>query len=331
MMNEPLSGGRKINETQIRNNDIPIFHEIKSEPQSFNVQLAFEGEIDDDTLRAVKRWLLLPEYYAPLIFSENPEKIFYALVEDEPNLVHTGVQGYIEVKFRINAPHAYTSYVSSNYSIGTTPTGHIISLTNVGDKKIQPIFTFYKTDSDGDITITHLSNSQQQLVLSGVKLGEIVELDCILECIQNSPLATFTFAGSTSDTQTITIGSRVYEFNSTGGVTSGRVPIDTTGGSSATQSANAFVTAINGDVLAEVKATKGTGDTVIVAGINGVDGYNVSLSDTVTNGSWSHSTLQDRYLYDNWNGEVIDLLYGVNTLKFQGNYDMTVRYQPKLL
>ena len=78
---------------------------------------------------------------------------------------------------------------------------------------------------------------------------------------------TVTFDGDVSDGDIVTIGTRVYEFDTMtnpGDITAGRVRVDVSGDATASAAVTALVTAINGDTSAVVTAVVGDPDTVVV-------------------------------------------------------------------
>ncbi|MDR6779319.1 MULTISPECIES: distal tail protein Dit [Paenibacillus] len=110
MQEEVFAASRSINEVSIKGRDKPYFQSTKKEPLKFNVSFAFEDKWDDVKIREVAIWLTEQSYYQPLFFSEDPEKIYYALCVDDINLVHNCLrQGYITLAFRCDAPYAYSS------------------------------------------------------------------------------------------------------------------------------------------------------------------------------------------------------------------------------
>lgn len=330
LYSEPFVGSRSINETKTRGNDIPYFHNIENDTLEFTCQLAFENEPTSDELRTVKRWLLSPTYYTELIFSDDPDKLFYALVVGQPQYIHNGTSGYLECNFRCSSNHGYGSYLSQTETISATPVSYTI--TNNGDLSCLPIFKFTKIGA-GTVSVTNLSNSSEQLEITGLLNGEIVQIDGNTEIIENSPMGRITFTGVTSDTEKVNIGSITYEFDTNGSVTAGNVTVDISLGNSAIQSATALVASINSDVLSVVYATLGeTSGTVDIAGIgDGVAGSLVATTETCVNASFGSATLVDRYLYSSWNGKIITLLVGANTLQFSGEGTMNIKHQTKLM
>lgn len=98
---------------------------------------------------------------------------------------------------------------------------------------------------------------------------------------------TLTFTGATSDEETVTIGTRVYEFDTDSSITAGRVAVDISGGATAPASVTALVAAINADSSAVVYAFDGTGDTVVVfAKTPGTAGNSLAKATNAANAAW---------------------------------------------
>ncbi|NLE04716.1 MAG: hypothetical protein GX638_07950, partial [Crenarchaeota archaeon] len=84
-----------------------------------------------------------------------------------------------------------------------------------------------------------------------------------------------TFEGAVSDGDIVTIGTRVYEFDTDanpGDITAGRVRVDVSDVATASAAVTALVTAINGDTSAVVTAADGEPDTVVVTAKNTYSG-----------------------------------------------------------
>jgi predicted phage tail component-like protein len=115
MQEEPFVANRELKEVRIRGNDKPYFQNIQRQPLQFNVSFAFEDRWDEQKIREVARWLTNHEYYQPLIFSDSPEKIYYAIVIDDSTLIHNSLsQGYINLTFRCDSPYVYSPQSISN-------------------------------------------------------------------------------------------------------------------------------------------------------------------------------------------------------------------------
>lgn len=95
--------------------------------------------------------------------------------------------------------------------------------------------------------------------------------------------------GVSSDGETVTINGRVYEYD-TGGVITGDVLVDISGGNSAAQSATALAAAINTDSGADVEALVAADTTtVILVGRTAETAF--ALAETLANGSVSAATM----------------------------------------
>ncbi|MNW50326.1 Phage tail protein [compost metagenome] len=141
MVEEPLAAPRDLNEFDVKNRDRPYFQSIKKQPLKFNVSFAFEDTWDDIKLREVTRWLTNHDYYKELYFTNdigrNPEKIYYAIVIDDPTLVHNSLkQGYINLSFRCDAPYAYSLVKTSREYIWDKSEANIaVTDFSSGEKK----------------------------------------------------------------------------------------------------------------------------------------------------------------------------------------------------
>ena len=107
---------------------------------------------------------------------------------------------------------------------------------------------------------------------------------------------TLTFTGVVSDGETVTIGARVYEFDTApapGAIVAGRVRVDVSAGVTAPQAVTALVAAITGDGSATVTAVDGVGDTVVAtAKLYGVAANLTATTTTCAKATWGATTLR---------------------------------------
>lgn len=97
-----------------------------------------------------------------------------------------------------------------------------------------------------------------------------------------------TISGVVADGETVTIGTRVYEFDDDASVGAGNVLVDVSGGLGAANAVAALVAAINGDASAVVYAAAGAGDTVVVfAKEAGTAGNSIALAESGSNTAWT--------------------------------------------
>lgn len=114
MQEEVFAAPRSINEISIKGRDKPYFQNNKKEPLQFQVSFAFAETWDKQMISDVARWLTEQAYYQPLFFSDDPEKIYYALCVNDPTIIHNGLnEGYLNLTFRCDAPYAYSPLYTS--------------------------------------------------------------------------------------------------------------------------------------------------------------------------------------------------------------------------
>ncbi|WP_090739508.1 phage tail domain-containing protein [Paenibacillus sp. Mc5Re-14] len=108
MFEETFLPSRSIVETKVAGRDKPYFQSIDLEPLQFDLTFAFENGYDERKIREVARWLFQP-YYKPFYTVDNPNRVFYCLVEGDSNLIHNGAkQGYITLTMRCDGAYSYT-------------------------------------------------------------------------------------------------------------------------------------------------------------------------------------------------------------------------------
>lgn len=103
---------------------------------------------------------------------------------------------------------------------------------------------------------------------------------------------TLTFAGVVNDGQTVTIGTKVFEFDTNSSVGAGNIAVDVSGGASAAQAVTALVAAIVANAATlDFTAVDGAGDTVVVTWDYEGTAGNVASTETCANASWGGATL----------------------------------------
>lgn len=177
MMEEIFLPNKTIYETKIRGGKT-YFHGIEYKNLSFPVSFAFSETYDNDLIRSIARWLS-PDYYKPLRFSDNLNRIFYAMPIDDIQLIHNGLkEGYLTLTFRCNTYHAYSPvYTSQIYDLSTNPTYTMIQFINNGDLPIYPIIYITKVNN-GDLSIFNQTNGDIEFKLIDLTDNENLTIDC---------------------------------------------------------------------------------------------------------------------------------------------------------
>lgn len=104
-------------------------------------------------------------------------------------------------------------------------------------------------------------------------------------------IAEGSFPGNTSDTETVTIGADVYEFDSGGGVTGGRITVTIGVGAEATL--DNLITAINANGTELVRADKSGTDTLLLqsaatrGGTAAAADPSIALTEAAVNFNWT--------------------------------------------
>lgn len=107
MFEETFVANRKIVETKVAGNSKPYFIGVEYDPLEFDLVFAFEDSYDERRIRDVAKWLN-QSYYKPFYTVDNPNRIFYCMMDGDSDLIHTGAKrGYIKLKFRCDSNYSY--------------------------------------------------------------------------------------------------------------------------------------------------------------------------------------------------------------------------------
>lgn len=182
LQEEPLVAERSILEIKTTDNVKPYFNELSHEPLKFTISFAFEDTFDEDTIDNVVNWLCNYDFYQPLYFDSDTDRIYYALVVEKPMIVHNCLsQGYVNLTFQCNDSYIYSDIITSDvYTVPATPT---ISLTNDGNINCYP--TIYITKiGNGDLSIVNLTTNTL-FEFTDLSNNEILTIFCEDEVIES--------------------------------------------------------------------------------------------------------------------------------------------------
>jgi phage-related protein len=184
---EPFLANRRINEIKIKNRSEPYFQNIEESPLSLKLSFAFEDTFDSEKIRAIAR-ALKKDFYCPLVFSENPDRIFYCICVDESQLIHNGLgNGYVVLNFRCNSSYSYSPvYSSPIYDLTSNPaSGTEISITNNGDLPM-PILINIQIINGSSFSITNISDAGKSISFTGLDVAEVLEVNTENESITST-------------------------------------------------------------------------------------------------------------------------------------------------
>jgi predicted phage tail component-like protein len=176
--NEPFISKRSLVETSIKGRDRPYLNWVKPEPLEFDLTFVFLNKWDDNSIKEVRRWLT-QTYYKPMIFDEDPNKIYYAMMVSDPKILHNGLEeGYCNLKFRCDGAYvyspSYTDTIDASGNVGSTPTSW--AFVNNGDIDCKPIIQITKV-GNGDFSIINTSLDDYEFKFTGLFDNEVVSVD----------------------------------------------------------------------------------------------------------------------------------------------------------
>lgn len=175
---------RKIIEKSVASRNTPYFKRLEEQPVSFPLVFYIEEWENRENLREIARWLD-QEYYKPIWFESNPNRVYYALIEGSSEIFHNGLKdGYVQTTVRCNSPYSYSHPITSKYNVSSELTNYI---NNDGDKPFRPYIKI-KKKGNGDIKIkTYLENKLiNNFQLNALLDGEEIDIDCSNEEIKSN-------------------------------------------------------------------------------------------------------------------------------------------------
>jgi predicted phage tail component-like protein len=209
---ESFMASRSIKEVFIRGKENPYFQELTKEPKSFQVTFAFQDTWNDDLINEVARWFDV-EYYQPLIFSEEPEKVYYVMPVNESSVTHNGLkQGYLTLTFRCESPYSYSPMKVTPWYDFSQSTVLTLDIYNKGDKTILPEINIVKV-GDGDLTITNLSNKGEISQFVSLLDGEELYVHGENEVIETSLVNTYRFDSFNDNYLKLYYGKNTLQIN----------------------------------------------------------------------------------------------------------------------
>jgi len=183
LIEEPFLSQREILEKKIRKREKPYFQEVRRSPLEFTITIALgnNGErFTYDQIRKIASWLD-QDFYKELYFSENPNRVYLAILNDVSNLYTNGLnQGYAELKFRCDSPYSYTpQQITQVYDNGImdiselNTSSTIIRLSNHGLQTGDAIINKTINNTYRKVTFIDINNLQVESIL-GQTSGNII-------------------------------------------------------------------------------------------------------------------------------------------------------------
>lgn len=177
MIRQVFAGSRNLIETEIKNNDEPIFYGVEKKPLTFSLTLAKDGEWTYADKMEIRQWLVHDEYKE--FESDDNELIFNVIVIGELVFFNNANdKGYLEIKFRCDSPYGYKPEFSMLYDLSTNvPEGtdyEIINGSNINES-YYPIWEIEMINTTG-FQILNTTNASE-VSMNGLTLGENIQID----------------------------------------------------------------------------------------------------------------------------------------------------------
>lgn len=184
LFTENLISNRTINEVTIRGREKPYFLDVTKDPNSFQVSFYFEEKWDNKLINEVTKWLDV-DYYQPLSFSEDWDKVYYCMPVESTELIHNGLkEGYITLTMRCDSPYAYGRQSTTRwYECVDSPI--TFEVMNLGQKDIYPSIYISKTEN-GNVEISNLSRANSVTKINSLVKGEKVIINGENQIIETS-------------------------------------------------------------------------------------------------------------------------------------------------
>lgn len=191
MADENFIANTKTIKQKIRGRERPYFQELEHDPIILNLNCAYDGTWTDSDLQNIKQWLK-QSYYKPLIFSENPNIIYYVMLIDEPRLIHNyNNQGYFTCTFENIDCYRYSPVYSLVQDISSG--SETCAFMNLGDVTIFPKLEIEKLTEDGEVSIVNNSDNGREFSFSTLTTGETVTVYNYEQDIESSIAGTYRY------------------------------------------------------------------------------------------------------------------------------------------
>lgn len=198
LFEEPLVASKSINEVYVRGRAEPYFIDVEEEPKTLQLKFAFYEGFNDRLIDEVVRWLDV-NYYKPLYFSADVDRVFYVLPIDGINKVHNGLkQGYLTLNMRCDSSKSYSHeivtpvYKTSELDFINQYEEPLLNLGNKGHHTILPEIWIEKVDS-GDLYIYNKTNSNKKFEFKNIDIGEKLYINCEDEYIETDKEKTYRY------------------------------------------------------------------------------------------------------------------------------------------
>ncbi len=195
-VDEPFLATTEINSIKTKGKDKSYFMGVTREPLRLNLTFAFVEGWNEDLIQEVAM-LFHTDYYKPLYFSDNEDRIFYCMYSGDPRILHYKLkQGYIEMELVCNDICAYSKIKEQTILLPvseqeeTVPYDYIpvvIAFNNKGNLPMYPEIIITMNDNDGnESVIIENTRTNKTLILNDLLPNEQIYINGEHELIQSN-------------------------------------------------------------------------------------------------------------------------------------------------
>ena len=184
LFREAFIGNRNIREDKIEGRPAPYFYGVEELPISFGVTFAMLGDLvmDADSVDEITDWLI-QDSYQPLIFADEPSKVYWVIFDGNPSFIHNGIYSG---KFTLNArclyPYPVTEeMVTPLFAITTSGT---LSLDNPGKKSVIPNMIITIGASGNNVILFHNNDNNSEFEVTG-DYNDVITVDGYNKIVTN--------------------------------------------------------------------------------------------------------------------------------------------------
>lgn len=133
LLTESLLGSVTNQAVKTKNSIKSYIQDSELEPLVIPMALYFDENLDDTTIRGVKKWLSQDDFQ-PLIFENQPDKVYYAKIDGSSNLSHNAISsGYVEFDFLTNSAYCFSHKIELEGASDSDTSYTNIFIHNEGD------------------------------------------------------------------------------------------------------------------------------------------------------------------------------------------------------
>jgi len=163
----------------IKNRKKPYFYKLREDVLKLNIQIAKDTEWTNQEKYDVLKWLS-QETYKDFISTDQNDIVYKCILVGEPKFYNNGNnEGYAELEFECDAPHAYTQQTVQTFDLSdntTTTTIEVENKSNIDDYYYPEVEVALQGTSTSFI-LTNLSDGGRQFEFTSLTSGETIYIN----------------------------------------------------------------------------------------------------------------------------------------------------------